>query len=122
MPFVKRDETGKICAVYASAEQPDLDEVKADDAGLLLFIAEGDADLTVKKDMIESDLGLARVLEDLIDLLIEKGTFRFTDLPEAAQQKLLARRGLRKEFAYVETLFGSDEDEEFPGENEGGFL
>lgn len=122
MPFVKRDESGKISAVYASAESPDLDEVKADDPGLLLFIAESDAEIAVKKDMIESDLGLARVLEDLIDLLIEKGTFRFTDLPEAAQQKLLARRGLRKEFAYVETLFGNDEDEEFPGENEGGFL
>ncbi len=122
MPFVKRDDTGKISAVYATADEPDLEEVKADDPGLLLFIAEGDADIAVKKDMIESDLGLARVLEDLIDLLIEKGTFRFTDLPEAAQQKLLARRGLRKEFAYVETLFGNDEDEEFPGENEGGFL
>ncbi len=122
MPFVKRDEAGKISAVYATADEPDLEEVKADDPGLLLFIAEGDADIAVKKDMIESDLGLARVLEDLIDLLIEKGTFRFTDLPPAAQQKLLARRGLRKEFAYVETLFGNDEDEEFPGENEGGFL
>ena len=122
MSFVKRDEAGKIIAVYASAEQPGLEQVNPNDPQPIEFLNDGDNDAVAKKDMIESDLGLARVLEDLIDLLIEKGTFRFTDLPDAAQQKLLARRGLRKEFAYVETLFGGDEDEEFPGHEEGGFL
>jgi len=122
MPFVKRDENGKINAVFATADEPGLEQVKADNPDLIIFRAEGDADVAAKKDMVESDLGLARVLEDLIDLLIEKGTFRFTDLPEAAQQKLLARRGLRKEFAYVETLFGSDDEDDFPGENGGGFI
>jgi hypothetical protein len=76
---------------------------------------------------MESDLGLARVLEDLIDLLIEKGTFMFTDLPPAAQQKLLSRRGLRREFSYVETLFSpDDEDDAFSpddgSDNEDGYL
>ena len=124
MPFVKRDDTGKIIAVYSSAEMPGLEQVNASDPSLIEFLYDGDADAAAQKDMIESDLGLARVLEDLIDLLIEKGAFRFTDLPEAAQQKLLARRGLRKEFAYVETLFGSDEgdDDEFPDDLEDGFL
>ncbi len=122
MPFVKRDDAGKVIAVYSTAEMPGLEEVNANDPQLIDFLYDGDPDASAKKDMIESDLGLARVLEDLIDLLIEKGTFRFTDLPEAAQQKLLARRGLRKEFAYVETLFGGDDDEEFPGNDEGGFL
>lgn len=122
MPFVKRDENGNIVAVYSAAEMPGLEEVSANDPQLIDFLYAGDPDAVAKKDMIESDLGMARVLEDLIDLLIEKGAFRFTDLPQAAQQKLLARRGLRKEFAYVETLFGGEEDEEFPGDNEGGFL
>jgi F0F1-type ATP synthase delta subunit len=122
MPFVKRDDSGKIIAVFSSAETPGLEQVDSNDPKLIDFLNDGDTDAAAKKDMVDSDLGLARVLEDLIDLLIEKGTFRFTDLPEAAQQKLLARRGLRKEFAYVETLFGSDEDEEFPGDGENGFL
>ena len=101
---------------------PGLEEVAADDPGLIDFLYDGDEDAAAKKDMVDSDLGLARVLEDLIDLLIEKGAFRFTDLPDAAQQKLLARRGLRKEFAYVETLFGSDEGEDFTEIDEDGFL
>ena len=43
----------------------------------------------------ESDTGLARVLEDLVDVLITRGTIQFTDLPEAAQAKLLERRQTR---------------------------
>lgn len=128
MPFVKRDEFGNIVAVYSVAEMPGLEEVSGSDPQLIDFLYHGDPDAAAKRDMIESDLGLARVMEDLIDLLIEKGTFRFTDLPEPAQRKLLARRGLRKEFAYVETLFGGDDDDDFPGQHDmpedddGGYL
>ena len=127
MPFVKRDENGNVIAVYSTAEMPGLEEVNANDPQLIDFLYAGDADAAAKKDMIESDLGLARVLEDLIDLLIEKGAFRFTDLPDAAQRKLLARRGLRKEFAYVETLFGKQDDDDseyddYENDDEEGFL
>jgi hypothetical protein len=39
---------------------------------------------------------LARgVVEDLIDVLIEKNVIMLTDLPGPAQQKLMARRHLR---------------------------
>ncbi len=60
------------------------------------------------------------MLEDLIDVLIAKKHIMFTDLPEAAQQKLIGRRGLRTEFAYVETLFSSDDEEDLPDDGEGG--
>lgn len=43
----------------------------------------------------QSDLALVRVIEDLIDTLIEKGLIQFTDLPSAAQAKLLSRRETR---------------------------
>ena len=43
----------------------------------------------------QTDLALARVLEDLIDTLIAKGLIQFTDLPLAAQAKLLSRRETR---------------------------
>jgi hypothetical protein len=35
------------------------------------------------------------VLEDVIDVLITRGVIQFTDLPEAAQSKLLERRETR---------------------------
>ena len=124
MPFVERNTDGKIIAAYSVADRPGLELVESTDPQLIDFLYDGDQEAATKKDMLESDLGLARVLEDLIDLLIEKGTFRFTDLPDAAQKKLLSRRGLRKEFAYVETLF-SAEDEQYSGNyvtDEDGYL
>ncbi len=115
MPFVKRDADGGILAVANDDGGEGWDEVLPDDPELSEFLFRNHPDAAKKRDLIESDLGLARVLEDLIDVLIEKGAFMFTDLPDAAQSKLLARRGLRKEFAYVENLF-ADEDEQFAGD------
>jgi hypothetical protein len=49
-----------------------------------------------KKDAFrESDIQLARVLEDLISLLIDRDFIRFTDFPEPAQKRLIERQGLR---------------------------
>jgi len=43
----------------------------------------------------QTDTSLVRVLEDLIDVLITRGVVQFTDLPEAAQARLLERRETR---------------------------
>lgn len=43
-----------------------------------------------------SDHALARVTEDLIDILITRGVIQFTDFPPAAQAKLLERRHTRE--------------------------
>lgn len=45
--------------------------------------------------LADSDSGLARVTEDLIDILIRRGVIQFTDFPPAAQAKLLQRRQTR---------------------------
>ena len=111
MPFVKRDEeNGEIVGVFHQPMQEGLEEVDSRDPELSNFLYDVLLDYGVRRDWISSDLSLVRVLEDLVDTLIENGTFMFTDLPDAAQEKLRGRRGLRKEFAYVETLFGSSED------------
>lgn len=119
MPFVKRNESGAIIAVYHQAIHEDLEEVDSRDPELSNFLYDTLLDFAARKEWIDSDLSLVRVLEDLVDVLIEKGAFRFTDLPEKAQQKLRGRSGYRKQFAYVETLFGED-DADFGGETGGG--
>lgn len=55
----------------------------------------------------ESDRDVVRVLDDLINLLVEKNTIRFTDLPLAAQRKLLERKGLRRGGSHL-GLLGED--------------
>lgn len=59
----------------------------------------------------QTDIGLARVLEDLIDVLITRGLIQFTDLPAAAQAKLLERRQTRATLTHrLEPLPPDDSD------------
>lgn len=58
--------------------------------------------------LAESDQSLIRVVEDLIDTLIGKGVLHFTDLPEAAQAKLLERRHLRRSVNALNLLQDDD--------------
>lgn len=107
MPYLYRDAQGAIAAVY---DQPvdGGEEVAVDDPALTAFIQKNLP--TVPSDeWVQSDLALARVMEDLIEILIDKKVLMFTDFPEGAQKKLLERRGFRKEFSYVDGLFGDDE-------------
>jgi len=50
----------------------------------------------IKNQLAASDADIARVTEDLIELLISKNIILFTDLPEAVQRKLLSRELLRQ--------------------------
>ena len=114
MPFVRRDQSGKILAVFNQRGEDDLEEVAIDDPELTAHLTESMIDFAAAREWMESDLAIARVTEDLIELLIEKGVFRLTDMPEAAQNKLMQRRGLRKTFAYVENLFADPDDDSDP--------
>jgi len=118
MPFVHKDAQGKILAVYTDPVEG-TQEVASDDAGLVAFIQQNIpgavGGVARGGKWMESDLALARVIEDLIEILIDKKLIMVTDFPASAQKKLLDRRGLRKEFDLVEDLFeavdeGGDKD------------
>ncbi len=121
MPFIVRDPEGNIAGVYNQPVEGG-EEVASDDPELSAFVRETAPQEVAEEQWVHSDLGLARVMEDLVDILIEKNLINFTDFPDGAQKKLLERRGLRKEFAYVASLFGSpEEDEGHGGEGENFF-
>ena len=110
MPYIRRHKDGSIEAVFDSAQTDATEELPSDAPELLAFLfGQNDA------QWLSSDLALARVLEDLIVILMDKGTISFSDLPPAAQQKLISRRGLRreldKELGYMTSMF-SDEQED----------
>ncbi len=56
-----------------------------------------------------SDQTLIRVIEDLVETLIGKNLIHFTDLPEAAQAKLLERRTLRRSMNGLRLLQDDDQ-------------
>ncbi|PCI38301.1 MAG: hypothetical protein COB46_11645 [Rhodospirillaceae bacterium] len=123
MAFVMRNAEGHIIAVLSESVEG-AEEVSASDSELQRFLSQESPEQRAQKELMESDLGLIRVIEDLIDVLIERGAMMFTDFPEPVQRKLLARRGMRKEFSYMDELFNND-DEDFmpPPDDDGeGFL
>lgn len=92
--FVVRDEDGKVKGLSASAGYGE--PASIDDPEVQGFLRQLDVDLV-------------RVLEDVVDLLVAGGVFRFTDLPESAQQKLLFRKNLRSQWQAVPDPLGSEE-------------
>ncbi len=121
MPYIIRDTAGNIAAVYNQPVQGG-EEVAPNDPALKEFILKNvPAAAALTDEWVQADLQLARVMEDLIDILIEKKLIVFTDFPEGAQKKLIERRGLRKEFSYVEGLFAEDNFDGGQGSG-GGFL
>lgn len=108
MPYVLRGNDGAVLGVSQTI---------VSDAGWI-EVAEGSTeylgylDSAIKEEdqFRESDIQLARVLEDLISLLIDRDFVRFTDFPDAAQKRLIERQGLRSNKTNLNLL---DEDLDF---------
>ncbi len=105
MPFVKRDETGAIIAVSQQSSAGFDEELSAEDAAVQAFLAGLEASNTV---LDETDQDFIRVLEDVVQLLIDKGVILFTDLPESAQSKIMRRQKLRSKLSRRLDLIGDD--------------
>ncbi len=91
MPFVRRTADGKIDALFQTSVDGVNEELPPNHPEVRAFIgAPEDASFS------KLDADFIRVLEDVIDALIEKGAIRVTDLPHGAQRKLSARKGLRQ--------------------------
>ena len=103
--YVRRDENGRIDAVSRYAEPAFTEHLPTDHPELLAFLSNGGA----RGRLASTDLELVRVLEDLIDLLIDRDVIRFTDLPLPAQQKLMERRSMRQSLGALDLLGGNDE-------------
>jgi hypothetical protein len=105
MPYVKRDEQGRICMVNLEPGEGLL-EVSADSTEMNEFMQS----MGIEHSRLQqSDMRLVRVLEDLIDLLIDRDVIRFTDLPLPAQEKLMERRSIRQSLGALNLLGGDNE-------------
>lgn len=101
--YVKRNADGIVVAV--SVEPLEGFEVTESSAAELSASLE--QSIAAQSRFEESDREVVRVLDDLINLLVEKNAIRFTDLPAPAQRKLLARKGLRRSGEHL-GLLGDD--------------
>jgi hypothetical protein len=105
VPYVKRDEQGRISTLSLTTANG-LEELPASSPELLDFMRNAGLE---QSTLQQSDMRLVRVLEDLIDLLIDRDVIRFTDLPLPAQEKLMERRSMRQSLGALDLLGGANE-------------
>lgn len=97
MPFVARDADGNIVLVQDAPSDEATEEIAADDPQVVDFL------------LRQTDAEMARITEDLIETLIEKNAILLTDLPPAAQEKLMKRRRLRDRMGALIGLIDADD-------------
>lgn len=110
MHYIERDTGGRILRVE---DEPftGMTEQSADiTAELGQWYKKQEARAATLLQLQQSDLEMVRVLEDLIDVLMSKGVISITDLPPAAQTKLISRAQARRTLSGLEGLI-ADEDE-----------
>ncbi len=105
MPCILRSEDGKVKAISKNMIAG-WEEVEAGNIEYAQYVA---TTMTKEDKFRESDIQLARVLEDLISLLIDRDFIRFTDFPEPAQKRLIERAALRARKSELNLL--ADEDD-----------
>ena len=102
MFHITRGQDGTIASVSKRAEAGT--EPMADDHPELLAFFHS----APQRSFSEADAEFVRVLEDLIDTLIQSNVIRHTDLPPAAQEKLVLRKGMRNRVQGALNLIGGD--------------
>tara|TARA_Y100001934_G_scaffold20138_1_gene23087 strand:- start:20 stop:421 length:402 start_codon:yes stop_codon:yes gene_type:complete len=94
-------------APTASAAPPP--EQSPDTSGDASNKREGEVDDSALQQLDASDLEMARITEDLIDLLIGRDIINFTDFPSMAQRKLINGRALRSNMSALTNQVSDEE-------------
>ncbi|MFD0914125.1 hypothetical protein [Methylophilus luteus] len=106
MAYILKNKEGAIIAASPDTQvSADWVLIENSDTEYLSFL---DEELKKNHTFRESDIQLARVLEDLISILIERSLISYTDFPSAAQKRLNERQTLRHK-NNLHTLLGDDD-------------
>lgn len=113
MPYLKRNSAGEVVALMAVESNDAREWASPDSPEVLLFLAGvqpgSDGGNANKLEMLAADLSLIRVIEDVIDILIDKNIIIFSELPAPVQEKLLRKKGQREKLFGVGDILSSDE-------------
>ena len=99
MPYIERSADGKIIGLRTVAGPNSTETKSLTDDEILNFLKDNLDNTFLKSLLAQSDAGLIRLLEDLIDLLTKKNIILFTELPEKAQEKIIEREQIREKIS-----------------------
>jgi hypothetical protein len=106
--YIKRDKDGQICAMYSQENSGITEQIDIDAPEFVDFLTRCNSELKLK--FLQSDLQLIRVLEDVINILMDKNIITITDFPQPVIDKLLARQAFRTRYAGVAGMEYSDDE------------
>lgn len=109
MAYINRNKNGDITGFFETQQNEGQEYISLDNAELIDFIKQTATNHDVKTVLSSSDVALIRVLEDLIDTLIDKNVIQFTDLPLVAQGKLANREKIRGHLTTLDNLMSDDD-------------
>ena len=104
MPYVKRNPQGRVISLSDECDEACKEEIELTHPDVQAFLD------SARQALNSSDSETIRVIEDLIDVLIQKKLILQTDLPHAAQQKLTARQRMRNELNVLDNLMVAEDD------------
>ncbi|MFC3396437.1 tryptophan synthase subunit beta [Brenneria rubrifaciens] len=111
MFYVQRDSDGQLLKVDESPFTGMNGELPDDSVEALVWFKNHDVAIASLQQLRQSDLEMVRVLEDLIQVLMQKGLINITDFPPAAQLKLISRTQAREALnGDLNKLIGDEED------------
>lgn len=109
--YIKRDSVGKITAISKIPDENTKEILGDDEPELQIFLRS--LKVYQQQTLSQTDQTMVRVVDDLVNILVDKSLIRFTDLPAAAQAKLLMRRHLRGTGGGINLLDDGDDDLKF---------
>ena len=83
MPFVSRNEEGAITGVFSKPTPIAQEQLDVEDSELRRYLESGESQ-QARDALAASDREMARIVEDLIEVLIAKNLINFTDFPTDA--------------------------------------
>ncbi len=95
MIYVERNEQGNITSLSLTSSTTN-EEISVGSPELIEFIKHApNCDELTSLVLNRLDLDMVRVIEDLLDIMIDRDLLRFTDLPIPVQDKLMFKRKIR---------------------------
>lgn len=107
MPYARRDTQGQVLSLHREASTEAAEFLADDHPDVRAFLGQGND--AASERFAQLDAGFVRVLEDLIDTLINRNLINITDLPAEAQAKLFSRKSFReRRSSQALKLFGDE--------------
>lgn len=117
MPYIQRNQQGKILALYAQPSYANQEYLAAGAAEVSDFLKEQHSAIDMSQpdrvdlmdELTRSDMESIRIIDDLVEILVANNTIRLSDLPAAARAKLLSRKQARNTLANFPDLMDEDD-------------